>query len=105
METELVIAVGAVMVMDVVMKQELASVIVQVYKPAPILFSVAFVPPDDHAYDSKPVPPLAKIVAEPLLPPLQETFVCVEFAVIADGSVTVIDGVMKQPLASVIVQL
>ena len=51
------------------------------------------------------MPPVAVTVALPLLPPLQEMFVCDVLAVMAVGSVMVAVAVALQPLSSVIVQV
>ena len=60
----------------------------------------------DHAYESDPVPPLAVIVAAPLLPPLQLTLVIdTVLEVIAEGAVMLTVCVLVQELASVIVQV
>ena len=50
-----------------------------------------------------PVPPVAEAVADPLLPPLQLTFVELIEATTAAGSVTVTVVVSVQPLLSVTV--
>ena len=57
--------------------QEFASVMVTVYAPADKPVAVAAVPPPgDQIYVNGPAPPLARIVAAPVVPPLQATFVC-----------------------------
>jgi hypothetical protein len=63
------------------------------------------VPPDgDHAYVYGPVPPATDTVADPLLPPKQETFVDdVMVAVAPAALVTFTVRVIVQPLASVTV--
>ena len=49
------------------------------------------------------MPPDATALAVPLLPPLQETFVCDGVTVIADGEVTVTVCAIEHPFASVTV--
>src|SRR5580698_7441678 len=90
--------------------QEFASVTVQVQLPAvnPV---TEFVPspvgfPGIQLYVNVPVPPLAVTDAAPLLPPLQEMFVCDEgVTVIAEGCVTLNVAVFVQEFASVTVQV
>ena len=65
---------------------------------------VAEVPPPLQAYEYGDVPPDPLAVADPLLPPLQLTFVWDEMlAVTAVGSVMVTVSVSSQPFASVTV--
>lgn len=49
------------------------------------------------------MPPVTATVAEPVLPPLQSTFVCAPVETIAVGCVMLKLRVVVQPLASVIV--
>ncbi len=64
------------MVTVVVEAQLFTSVIVTVYVPAERLLAVAELPPlGAHAYVNGPVPPVIVPVADPLFPPLHETFV------------------------------
>src|SRR6185312_3244777 len=97
-------AVGCVIITCCVLIQLLASVIVTVYVPAAKPVAVAAVPPlGDQLYVLVPVPPLAVMVAEPFVPPLQLTLVCDDtLDVSAAGSVMVTCCVLVQLLASVI---
>jgi len=72
-------AAGSEIVKICVAVQELESVTVTVYVPAANPVAVAAVPPEgDQEYVYEPVPPLTLTVAEPLVPPLQETLICAE---------------------------
>jgi hypothetical protein len=96
---------GCVMVTLAVATQPLLSVTVTVYVPADKPEAVAPVPPDGaHEYVYVPDPPVAVTVAEPLLPPLQLTFVCAEIVAVGEPAfVMVTVRVMLQPFASVTV--
>jgi hypothetical protein len=53
-----------------------------------------------------PVPPEADTVADPLLPPKQETFTVAMMVAVGDPALgTVTDAVIEQPFASVITQV
>jgi hypothetical protein len=91
---------------DCVAVQPFASVTVTVYEPAISPVAVEPVPPEgDHAYVYAPVPPDAITDAEPVFPPLHNTFVCVPAVVIAVGCVMVKVFVVVQPFASVVVHV
>ena len=71
-----VIAGGCVMETVAVAEHPFTSVTVTVYGPAVSGVPVVPVPPEGaHAYEYGPVPPVASTVAEPLLPPKQDTLV------------------------------
>jgi hypothetical protein len=98
-------AVGCVIVNVFVRVHPFASVIVQVYDPAPIAVDVAPVPPlGVHAYVYGVVPPETVTPAE-VVPPLQAIVPCVVVAVSAAGCVMLKVFVSVQPFASVIVQV
>ena len=101
------IAVGCVIVNVLLAEHAFASVTVQVYVPAIKPEAVIPVPPNGvQLYVNAPVPPEADIVAAPLLPALQETFVCeTAFTTITDGCVIVNVLDAAQPFASVTVQV
>jgi hypothetical protein len=98
---------GCVMVTVWVLVQELASVMVQVYVPAARPVAVAAVPPagaQEYVYEG--VPPETEIVAAPLLPPLQLTFVVDKTPdVSTEGCVIVTAWVLIQALPSVMVHV
>ena len=75
-----------------VVVQPPAPVTVQVYEPAHRPEADEPVPPlGAHEYVNGPVPEVTVTVADPLQPPLHETFVCVPVVVIDDaveGTVT-----------------
>ena len=84
--------------------QPLASVAVTVYEPAAKPVAVAPVAALLQAYVFVPVPPVEVAVAEPLAPPLHNTFVCAEIdADTAVGCVIVTVADAVHPLASVAV--
>ena len=84
-EAVTVSADGCVIVTEFVVVQLFASVTVQVLTPAvkPVITEVVAV--ELHNYVYAPVPPLAVMVAEPVLPPLQATFVIAVDVATADG--------------------
>lgn len=96
---------GSVMLNVCVATQPFASVTVAVYVPAARPLAVAAVPPlGDQAYEYAGVPPVTVTVAEPVLPPLQATFVCAPVLASAEaGCVMLKVCEERQPLASVIV--
>ena len=97
-------AVGSVMVYDWLIWQLLASVTVTVYVPAARPLDVAAVPPlGDQLYVYALVPPVTVAVAEPFIPLLQLTLVCVGVIASAAGSVMVKLCVVWQVLPSVMV--
>jgi hypothetical protein len=71
-----------------------------VYVPAVNPVFDAVVRPFDQLKTYGVVPPEVAIVADPLVPPLQLTFVFVTVAVIALGCVMVIDLVVEHEFAS-----
>ena len=76
-----------------------------VYVPALSPVAFVFVPPlGVHAYVYAGVPPAAVTVAEPLLPPLHNTFVCALIVAVNKGGwVIVTEVVAVQPFLSVTV--
>ena len=72
------------MVADVTVEQPLLSVMVTLYVPAIRLFIFCVVEPPVQLYAYGAVPPLTVSVTEPLLPPLQFTFVVAVVAANAD---------------------
>ena len=98
-------AAGWVMVTDAVAVFPLASVTVTVYEPAVRLVAVAAVPPEgDHKYEYGVTPPVAFVIADPLVPPKQLTLPELLAAATNNaGWVTVVCAVVVQPLASVTV--
>jgi hypothetical protein len=100
-----VTCVGCVIFAVVVRVHPFASVTVTVYVPLANPDTVAPVPPDGaQVYVYPPTPPPGVTVAEPLLPPKQETFVVAEIvAVTCVGCVIVAVVVTEHPFASVTV--
>ena len=98
-----VTCVGCVMVAVAVRVHPFASVTVTVYVPFASPVAVAPVPPDGaQLYVYPPAPPPAVTVAEPFVPPKQETFVvAVIFAVTCVGCEIVVVAVCVHPPASV----
>ena len=96
-------AVGAVMVVLPLMVQELASVIVTVYVPAPKLLTLVVVAPPFHAYVYGEVPPPGVAVTLPSVLPLQLGFVPVTDKVSAVGWLNVTLAEKEQDFASVTV--
>lgn len=68
-------AAGSVMVIAVEATHPFTSVAVTVYEPAARLVAVGVVCPLLHRYWNGAVPPVTFIVAVPLFPPKQDTFV------------------------------
>jgi hypothetical protein len=93
------------MVAVVVTEHPFASVTVTVYVPFANPEAVVPVPPDGfQLYVNPPTPPPGVTVAEPLLPPKQETLVVAEIvAVTCVGCVMVAVVVTEHPFASVTV--
>lgn len=84
--------------------QLFASLTVTVYVPATRFVEVTVVCPFDHVYVYEGVPPDGVTVAEPLLPPLHETWVDEEIEdVSVAGWVIVIEAVVLQLFASLTV--
>jgi hypothetical protein len=96
---------GCVMVTVAVVEQPFTSVTVTVYGPAVNGVPVGPVPPPgDHAYEYGPVPPEAATVADPLLPPKQETFTVVVMVAVGDPAFGIVTlAVPVHPFASVYV--
>jgi hypothetical protein len=81
----------------------LPSVTVTVLTPDVCPVTTEAVPPLDQVYVYAPDPPLAVTVAEPLLPPLHETFTTAVELTNEEGCVIVTVFVEVQPEASVTV--
>ena len=94
------------MVAEVTVEQPFISVIVTLYVPAIRLFKFCVSAPPVQLYVYGAVPPLTVSVTEPLLPPLQLTFVVAVVALSdAIGWVIVAALIVEHPFISVIVTL
>jgi hypothetical protein len=93
-------AVGWVIVTDVVKLHPFLSFTVQVYEPAVNPVTLEVVCPLLHVYVYAVVPPEGVTEAVPLFPPLHDTFVCAVVVDIAAGCVIVTVVVYVHPFLS-----